>query len=75
MTPRRTIRRITTIEFDAIAAAAVEAVSWVEGWCDEHPTLRPLGKTDGRAEPSTRFKAQLRRELLERGIKVVRHAV
>ena len=49
--------------FDEVALATVRAVCDVEGWCDNHPSLQNLDRTGGEARPSTRFKAELRRQL------------
>jgi hypothetical protein len=63
---------ITPDQFAKLAQAATDAVCRVEGWCDDHPTMRPLARTDGQPKPSPTFRAELRRQLLNQGVRIAR---
>jgi hypothetical protein len=51
---------MTQAEFNKIARASIKAISWTEGWDDEHPSwvIR-----NGKVSASRTFKLQLLEEL------------
>ena len=65
--------KITRDEFRALADAAVSAVGWTEGWCDDHPSwvVSKVGDVVG-ASPA--FRANFRKELRKKGVSITRKA-
>jgi hypothetical protein len=58
---------LTRKQFDQIAKAALDAVSWIEGWDAEHPSWV---LTNGQARPSKALHLQLLDRLQQRGCPV-----
>ena len=70
-TPTMTLMRpliLTRPQFEQLADAAVRAIGWSEGWCDEHPSWRIHEDNGVTATP--RFRALFREQLTRVGVRV-----
>jgi hypothetical protein len=70
-TPTMTLIRTTILtrpQFEQLADAAVRAIGWSEGWCDEHPSWRI--HEDDTVTATPRFRALFREQLTRVGVRV-----
>lgn len=64
------VRTLTTAEFEAIAEAAVNSVSLLEGWCSDEHKAAKIAASETQYEPSPALRKELRRQLRQRGFRL-----